>query len=428
MALDYVLPKLAMAMNEGTVNEWLVGNGAYVDKGSPLVVVETEKVAYDLESPQSGYLDIIVNQGETVAVETLIARFAESEEELQLLQSAANNGADAVSRDVGEPEITESAESKPETVLEEGTIPSVTSQLTGRIKASPLARKMAHDNDLTLSSVPGTGPGGRIVKRDILGVLNNGTALPAALSAVQSAAPGLLEKARIPLKGMRGVIAKRMMQSLESTAQLSTSWETDITRLLQVRQGFVQREEQLGARVSVNAFIIKAIACAARQVPIVNSAIAGDEIVIYENVNVGIAIATPGTTEWDSGLIVPVIKNADKLGLVDIDLAMKDLIDRAHKGELSADDMSESTITFSSTAGLYPPGTVGTPILNLPNATLVSPSTPQDKPVVVDGDVVVRTMMPINMTFDHRAIDGEPSAQFATELHQLLQTPELMLA
>lgn len=420
MGIDYVLPKLAMAMNEGTVNEWLVKDGGYVKKGDPLVVVETEKVSYDLESPQSGYLNIIVAQGETVPVETLIARFAKSEEEFESLRNAANNGGVATKHQSSLPEV--------EAAIEECADSHGSTNLSDRIKASPLARKMAKDSGLNLSLVSGSGPGGRIVKRDIIATQDKDVAIPSSVPKTDFSGQKLIEKARIPVKGVRGVIAKRMMESLQSTAQLSTSWETDITRLLEVRKGFVQKEEQLGARVSINAFLIKAVVCAAKMVPIVNSAILNDEIVLYENINVGIAVATEGATEWDSSLVVPVIKNADQMGLVDIDLAMKRLIECAHTGKLSADDMSDSTITFSSTAGLYPPGLVGTPILNLPNVTLVSPSTPQEKPVVVDGEVVVRTMMPINMTFDHRAVDGKPSASFASVLHELLQSPELMLA
>lgn len=428
MALDYVLPKLAMAMNEGTVNEWLVQDGEYVEKGSPLVIVETEKVSYDLESPQSGYFRSVVAQGETVPVETLIGHFAESEDELKSLNQAVNNGAEGTPQESASEKVEGASERKAGVdSVEVAELPRM-AQKSGRLKASPLARKMAKDANISLSQMSGSGPGGRIVKRDIVAALDQGVAIPPSLPVEDLSDRKLCEKTRIPLKGVRGVIARRMMESLQSTAQLSTSWETDITRLIEVRKGFVQRSEQLGTRISVNAFIIKAIACAAKQVPIVNSAVMGDEIVIYDNINVGIAIATPGMTEWDSGLIVPVIKNADRLGLADIDLRMKRLIERAHNGELDADDMSDSTITFSSTAGLYPPGMVGTPILNLPNATLVSPSTPQDKPVVVNSEVVVRRMMPINMTFDHRAIDGEPSARFASALHELLQSPELMLA
>jgi pyruvate/2-oxoglutarate dehydrogenase complex dihydrolipoamide acyltransferase (E2) component len=219
-----------------------------------------------------------------------------------------------------------------------------------------------------------------------------------------------------------------MVQSLQTAAQLSSFWDCDITRLLKAQQRLVAMEEQLGTRVSVNAFLIKALACALKQVPIANSAIVGDDIVVYDNINVGIAIALPGETEFDSKLMVPVLKHVQHMGVVDIDKGMKALIAKARAGQLTAEDTSDSTVSFSSTAGLAPPGMKNTPVLNLPNAVLVGPSTPQEKPVVHNGKIRVRTIMPISLTFDHRIMDGSPIARMATYMHDCLENPELMLA
>ena len=142
----------------------------------------------------------------------------------------------------------------------------------------------------------------------------------------------------------------------------------------------------------------------------------------------GIAISTPGTTEFDSGLMVAVLHNVERMGLVEIDREMKALISRVRNGEATADDMSGSTITLSSTAGLAPPGMTTTPVLNLPNAALVGPSTPVDKPVAYNGEIAIRTMMPVSFTFDHRLLDGEPAARFMKAMHEALENPELMLA
>lgn len=226
----------------------------------------------------------------------------------------------------------------------------------------------------------------------------------------------------------RGVIARRMVESLQSTAQLSASWETDITRLLKVRRTFLAIEDQLGTRVSINAFIARAMALALKQVPIANASIDGDDIVLHAAVNIGVAIALPGETALDSRLIVPVLHNVEQLGVVEIDKRMKAMIARAQAGTLVAEEMSGSTVTLSSTAGIAPPGLTSTPVLNLPNALLIGPSTPVDRPVVRNGKTVVRTMLPISATFDHRILDGEPFARFARALHDMLEKPELMLA
>jgi pyruvate/2-oxoglutarate dehydrogenase complex dihydrolipoamide acyltransferase (E2) component len=283
-----------------------------------------------------------------------------------------------------------------------------------------------------LHSITGSGPGGRIVKRDIeaqLAAAPSQAVTTSASAAMLLPEGGTQELARIPFRGSpRAGIARHMMESLHGSAQLSSFWESDISALMAMRKTFLQREQQLGTRVSVNAFIIKAIASAIAEVPIANAALSGDEIVIYRSVNVGIAMALPGKTQWDSALIVPVIKNVQAMGVVQIDLAMKDLVARAREGKLGADEMSGSTITLSTTVGLAPPGTRATPVLNMPNAVIIGPSTPQDKVVARDGAQVIRPMMPVSMTFDHRVLDGEPAARFANALHLRLENPTLMLA
>lgn len=229
MAKDYVMPKLAMGMNEGTVNEWLFKDGDYVEQGAPVAVVETEKVSYDVESPHSGYLHILIAEGETVPVETRIGQFAESAEECTAL--TADSAAAAPS-----PAPTSSGAESSSPAQQVAT----TSVSGGRIKASPLAKKMAADVGLDLARVSGTGPGGRIVKRDVLLAQEQG--LPAA-GALERSGP-LLEKLRIPIKGtVRATIAKRLVESLQTTAQLSSTWESDITSLIKVRKGFVARAD-----------------------------------------------------------------------------------------------------------------------------------------------------------------------------------------
>ncbi len=410
MTKDYVMPKLAMAMNEGTINEWLVKEGAYIEQGTPIAVIETEKVSYDVESPESGYVHIIVAEGETVLVEVTIAKILETEQEYSALKA-------------GDASIVVSSEKEymlKQIDSREPTVPAIQHPgQTRRIKVSPLAKKMARDARLDLAQLSGTGPNGRIVKRDILLALETSVALPVA---------SLSEKVRLPVKGtVRATIAKRMVASLQSAAQLSSSWDSDISKLIKARKRFVAREDQLGTRVSMNAFIIKALVCAIKQVPIANAALVGDEIVVYESINVGIAIALPGDNQYDSKLLVPVLKGVENMGVVEIDKGMKALYDKARSGRLTAADMSDSTVSFSSTAGLSPPGMHSTPVLNLPNALLIGPATPQKKPVVHKGKIKVRTILPISLTFDHRVLDGSPIAQLAKHMHDCLENPELML-
>jgi pyruvate/2-oxoglutarate dehydrogenase complex dihydrolipoamide acyltransferase (E2) component len=415
MITDFLMPKLAMAMNEGTVNEWLVKEGAWVAKGTLIAEIETEKVAYEIESPHEGFLHIVVSAGDTVPVEVPICKFAGDE---TTYKSLSGGEAPAETSTPGQP-AAESAAVAAE------PIPAAPAATGGRIKASPLARKMAADRGMDLVAISGTGPGGRIVKRDILATEQQAAKAAPALAASTVAVS--LESVRIPFKGVRATIARRMVESLNTSAQLSSFWEVELDQLLALRQQFLDREEKLGTRVSINAFLVKAIACAVGQVPIANAQIDGDEIVIHHSVNVGIATALPGATPYDSILMVPVLKNVQAMGVVEIDKAMKSLIKRARRNELGPGELSGSTITLSTTAGLSPPGTRSTPVLNPPNTTLIAPSTPEQKPVFREGEVVVRTMMPMSMTFDHRVMDGEPAARFGMALHEAIEQPGLML-
>ena len=428
MAIKYVMPKLAMAMNEGTVNEWLVTQGEKVEKGDPLVTVETEKVAYDCESPESGYLCIIVDDGNTVPCEEIIGYFCESAEEATELLASGSNPSTTTDpvKETSEPANKQpSSEQNPQTAAPNAAASIADTENTGRIIASPLAKKLAKDAGLNLALVNGTGPNGRIVKKDIEAALKAGLHQAVTSPLVQG---GSTELARIPMKGMRKTIAERMKQSLTTTAQLSSSWESDITDLLAIRKKFVKREDTLGTKVSVNAFIIKAIVFAIKQVPIANSCLESDEAVIYGNINMGIAMSMPGATEYESGLMVAVLHNIENMGVVQIDKEMKALFKRIRNGESTAKDMSGSTITMSTTAGIAPPGMTTTPVLNLPNAALVGPSTAIERPVVKDGQIIPRTMMPMSFTFDHCILDGEPAARFMSALHDALENPELMMA
>lgn len=409
MITDYVMPKLAMAMNEGTINEWLVADGEYIEKGAPVMVVETEKVSFDVEAPVRGFVRILVPAGETVPIETLVAKIADTAEELEPPAATATQHSGTEFTTGAAPDMITGAELRP------------AEKAATRVKSSPLARKIASDAGIELASLAGTGPGGRIVKRDIM----------AAVKSAKADSTNMTNETtvRLSMKGsVRETIARRMTNSLQTAAQLSASWETDITKLLKVRQKFLKLEDQLGTRVSINAFIARAMALALQQVPIANSSIDGNDIVMHASVNIGVAIALPGTTAIDSRLIVPVLHNVEQLGVVEIDKRMKAMIARAREGRSRTDEMSGSTVTLSSTAGIAPPGLTSTPILNLPNTVLVGPSTPIDRPVVRKGRIVVRTMLPISATFDHRVIDGEPFSRFASALHDMLETPELMLA
>jgi len=425
MATNYVMPKLAMGMNEGTVVEWLVAEGQQVERGAPLMQVETEKVAYDVEAPVAGWFHILAPAGTTVPVESVIGQFAASAEEYaQLSGGAALPAVTAVPTLAFNDKLTSTGA----VMAQAPAAPTAAAPAAsgGRVKASPLARKLARDRGVDLALLRGSGPEGRIVKRDVLAA----QAAPAT-AAIAVSAPGTLTvKGTVPLKGMRGAIARRMTQSLQTAAQLSQFSEVDATRLLEARARFVANADAYGTRVSVNAFVVKAMAVACQAVPIANAGIVGDEIVLWNEVNVGIAVSLPGQGEWDSGLIVPVLRNAERKGLVQIDKELRDLATRAREGRLVPGETEGGTITLSPTAAMGGEAMYSwsTPVLNLPQALIVQPGMIMARAVIHEGEIAKRDMMPLSITFDHRILDGDPLASFVVTLRRCLQAPELMLA
>lgn len=417
MIRDVVLPQLSMGMAEGTILEWVVKDGDFVEKEGALVSIETEKVATELPAPYRGYLKCLVRVGETVPVETPIAQIADSKAEYEEVRMP---GLSTITPTAAPPH------SPLETRLDAGS-PLPTEPSGDRIRASGLAKKVARAASVDLTGVSGTGPSGRIVLRDVRQAIKHDVE-PASQVTAPAKPIDHRERARIPLTGMRKKIAERMVKSKTTAAHTYAFFEVDISRLVDVRQVFLAREEELQGRISITAIYAKALATACLHVPICNSTMSDSEIIVWNSVNIGIAVALPGKSELESGLVVPVVRDAERKGVLALDREIKDLVDKARTGQLMAGATSEGTITLSSTAGFMPGHWgVSTPLLNQPQVVNFQPGSPVDKPVVVNGQIVIRPMLPCGISFDHRAMDGEPMARFTRKLADLLASPELML-
>ena len=417
MAKKVVMPKLAMAMNEGTINSWMFSEGDAVVKGEILLEIETEKVSYEIEATADGLLHIVVPAGETVTVEALIAHLATDAEELSSL------GDDVAS-------VTTTSEPAAEIVVANQEVASAATATghAGRIIVSPLAKKMAKQNNLDLSQVTGSGPNGRIVKKDVLAALDSSASAPAVPTSAPAAPvdeTGLKVKTVLPIKGIRKAISDNMLASLNGSAQMSLTFEVEATGLKKLRTSLVNKQDKIGAKVSFTDLFALVVARAAAQVPITNAAIVGQEIKVWEDINLGVAIATE-ISEFETGLYVPVIKDAGRKSLFAICRELKDLIVKAKDGNLAAEEMSGGTITLSSAA--FVGGMLGTtPILSPGQAMLVQPGPIEDKPVARDGEVVIRPMMVVSLTYDHRIVDGVPAGKFAGKIREMIEDPELLL-
>lgn len=406
MIRDLVLPQLSMGMSEGTIVDWTYNDGDYVERDAAIGNVETEKVVHELTSPYNGYLQIVVPEGAIVPIDTVIARIADAVNEFEELTTVAS----AITPE----QSTCDSDNSSTAELKSGSAVTSTAG-SARVTVSGLARKIANDSGIDLDSIRGTGPGGRIERKDVL-------------AAIASRTPKCgREKERIPITGMRKVIADRMVATTTTAASVYLFAELDVTTLVEWREKFSAQESAQGARISMTALYIKALALALREVPICNSTIVGDEIVIWDNVNVAIAVALPGRAEYDSGLITPVLRDAEQKGLLAIDHEVKELVARARARTVKSEQLTGGTVNLSSNTGFFQGGwLIGTPLLNLPMVVTFGPGTPLQKPVVVDGQVVIRTMLPCNLTFDHRALDGEPAARLLRRIAHHFGQPELM--
>ena len=436
MIRDVILPQLAMGMSEGAIVAWDATEGAFVKRDQTLVSIETEKVVTDLPAPFAGFVHFLAKPGDKFPVESVIAKIADTEDEYRSLLSGGDSPRAVKATPIhnsptgdAEPIVSSQSQARLMEALPSLANPPPQSApivgKTSKIRASGLAKAIARTNGIDLAQLEGSGPGGRIVRRDVeLAVNRLGTP-----TTRQATGPGAMrERARVPLTGVRAAIAQKMLAAKTTAAQTYAFFEIDITKLVAARKTILGFQEELATRVSMISFYTRAMALACQHVPICNATLANGEIIVWENINIGIAVALPGRTEYESNLLVPVIRDVQQKGVLQIDKELKDLVKRARTSELSPSDMAGGTITISSTDGFLPGSwVVSTPMLNLPQVVNFQPGAPIDKPVVVDGQIVIRTMLPCGITYDHRALDGEPLGRLLTKLRDLLSNPELML-
>jgi len=426
------IPKLGMAMTEATVVAWQVDEGARVNRGDVVVTIETEKTNWDVEAQASGWLHVLVPTEETVPVGRVIGLLAETEAELAALQKQP-------------PPVLMTTEAAPETEPSAAVEPPEAVPAPGRrseARVSPVAKKIAEENGLDLAAITGTGPDGRIVRQDVERALAAIAEAPAATSrpAPQVAPPAPIAQpvdgaaeyhgkrvaATIPFKGMRRSIAEHMHASLSVSAQLTYMGEAEMTEVVALRKRLLAHEQELGVHITYTDIIVVAVARALRDVQIVNSSLVGDEIKIWADVNVGVAVALDRGLE--GGLIVPVVRNVDQKPLRQVSAEIASLVERARAGRLLPDDVAGGTFTVTNLATVGGGWFMGTPIINQPQSAILAVGSVTDRAVVRDGQVVVRAMMPFSLTYDHRVVDGAPAARFAARLMELLSEPALFMA
>ncbi|MDK4256123.1 Dihydrolipoyllysine-residue acetyltransferase component of pyruvate dehydrogenase complex [Bacillus velezensis] len=392
MAVKVVMPKLGMAMKKGEVSVWNKKVGDPVEKGESIASINSEKIEMEIEAPESGtLLHIKVKEGEGVPPGTPICYIGENGEEVREKETPA-------------PENAGKPQSEPEHI----PAPKAVQKRKHRVKISPVARKMAEKAGLKVDTLNGTGPGGRIVKADVIKAMKTESE---PQSSVQTAQPE--EK---PASAMRKVIADRMHKSLQNSAQLTLTMKADITELVKWQQQLADSvKKRSGVKLTVTHFVSRAAVLALKQHPELNSSYQEERIITYPYVHLGMAVSL------ENGLVVPVIRDAEKLSFLELADHISTSARRAREGNASGDDLHGSTFSITNLGGYGIEHF--TPILNPPEAGILGVGASYETPAFKGDELVKSIMLPLSLTFDHRVCDGAPAADFLKTVKALLEEP-----
>ena len=425
MPTDVIMPQMGESIFEGTITKWLKQTGDSVEKDEPLFEISTDKVDAEIPSPVNGVLiEIREQEGATVQINTVVAVIGDSAGQAAAPESTAAGKPIEVAAPDGVDTVPEPQAEEDEAPAEDG----------GPVRSSPLVRRIAKEHGVNLAHVKGTGSAGRINKDDILGYLSrqSQTKAPATTQASPKAraaashtpadalpAVSPLIGTVQPLSKMRAIIAQRMKESVDTAPHAHMIYKIDMTRIARLREreraGFEQRN---GVKLTYMPFIAAACVQALRKFPIVNSSLVGGQIHYHANIHLGIAVAL----EW--GLIVPVIREAQKRSFIDLARTINDLATRARAKKLSPDEASGSTFTLTN-AGVFG-GEYGTPIINQPESAILAIGGLRKEPVVLTDDdhndtIAIRSMQYYCLGFDHRTIDGADAGRFMVEFQNALE-------
>ena len=428
MASEIRVPTLGESVTEATIAQWYKKPGDAVAMDEPLCELETDKVTIEVPAQSAGVLaEVVVNEGETVEVGALLGSIGEG----------AGTAAPATSEAAAAPAETPQAKtaSEAEKPQELTPSPAVPTKMAAPAASSgtsvdasilsPAARRVVEEHGLDPAQITGTGKDGRLTKEDALKAAIGAQAAPpspspsAAVAPTAAAQQGAREE-RVKMTRLRKTIAARLKESQNTAAQLTTFNEVDMGALMDVRREYKDLfEQKYNARLGFMGFFARACVTALSEIPAINAEVTQDEIIYKNYVNMGIAVGT------EKGLVVPVIRDVQNMGLADIELAVAEMGRKARDGKLAIDDLQGGTFTMSN-GGVYG-SLMSTPILNMPQSGILGMHKIQERPVVIDGQVVVRPMMYLALSYDHRIVDGKEAVTFLVRVKESLEDPERLL-
>ncbi|HCT43668.1 MAG: pyruvate dehydrogenase complex dihydrolipoamide acetyltransferase [Phycisphaerae bacterium] len=450
MAISITMPRLSDTMEQGTVVKWHVKQGDSVSPGDVIADIETDKATMELEAFDEGTVAALsIDEGQTINVgETIVVLAEDGESAEEAAKSASSTASSSGAASTADTSAAQSGSDTPAPSSSGGTTavaepPASGSESTDRVFASPLARKIAEEHNINLGTINGSGPSGRIVKKDVEAVIGNGTAAPTAApqqatpAAASAPAPApmpavgaTLESRNVALNNMRATIAKRLVESKTTIPHYQVTISARMDSLMMLREELNEQLSTQGVKLSVNDFLVRACAIAMHQHPFVNSSWnpQGPSIDLHGHVNIGVAVALP--EEKGGGLVVATINNADQIGLRQISSETKRLAKKARDKGLSPQELTGSTFTISN-LGMFGVDHF-TAIVNPPNAAILAVGRSIEKPFVEydeDGtpELVVGHEMSMTISSDHRIIDGAMAAAYLNTVKQLLESPASLL-
>ena len=400
---DVVMPQMGESIVEGTLTKWLKKPGERIERDEPLFEISTDKVDTEIPSPAAGVVsEILVEEGKTVGINTVVARIEESGAVVPAAAAVAPPGAA-----VPPVPVAPGPEAPPLPPVSSAPAPEASAPL------SPLVRKLAREHNLDLSQMQGTGAGGRITKQDVEAHL--APVAPAPPAAAPPAAPAAAPRTRIePLSPMRIKIAEHMVLSKRTSAHVTTIHRVDMTKVAKTRErSKAEFQAAYGFSLTYLPFLTRAAAAALRHFPLLNASLDGSNIVYHNEINIGIAVAL------ENGLIVPVVRDADEKNVAGLQRAIVDLATRARTRQLKPDEVQGGTFSITN-FGSYG-SLVGTPIINQPQVAIMGVGMIEKTPVVIDDAIAIRSICLLSLSFDHRLIDGALADQFMSKVKQVLE-------
>jgi len=417
MAIEITVPTLGESVADATVARWIKTTGDTVAADEPVVELETDKVTLEVPAPAAGTLgEILAAEGATVEVGAGLAMLNEG--------AAAAAAAPAAAQKVDEPVAAPAAPAPAA-----NPAPAAPSSSAPDMPLSPAVRRLVEENNLNPAAIRGTGVDGRLTKADVLAHMKGAPAAPTMMAAPAAAqamprqqprAEDAVREERVPMSKLRQVIASRLKTAQNTAAMLTTFNEVDMTALMALRSSYRQEfEAAYGTRLGFMGMFVLASIRALQEFPAVNAEIDGTDIIYKNYYNIGVAVGTP------QGLVVPVVRDAGALGLADIETRIADFGDRARNGKITPDDMAGGSFTISN-GGVYG-SLMSTPILNPPQSGILGMHKIEKRPVVVDDAIVIRPMMYLALSYDHRIIDGREAVSFLARIKELLEDPRRLV-